>query len=430
MTTGEPIIGIGAYTGQRHFIVGEDATGDGRPDAERLTISPLHRPAQIRAFGPGGNVDYEAGGPGGISSPPPPVYVPPPTPTPIFEPEAGGGVGAAPPPVVEPSPITPPIATPTSGAGPGGPTPELAPPGSNVPPFDIPPVIGPGGGPIAGPPSGGVGPLLPPRVIPPSLPTLIPDFNALDPNILNPFQDAIARLNWEDRMRNVYNYRFAAGGLPSATGISVLPGQNPTQELPNGMFYDWRPQTNQAIADITNRQRELGALGAIEDTAPVQDRLTFISNTLDDLNRIRDLENARVAAVAGGNVPGIDTTSIEADIQSRLTGLLSIPPGPKRQEAEAALASLQSQLERIQFLNQQAGSGSADRTSVIDAQIADLRNRTQGMTEEQARTELAQLQQRLNRNTSRINLTSEVQNLAKAGIPPLSGSRVTYRTAA
>lgn len=382
MVTPEPIIGIGAITGIPRLIVGEDGTGDGVPDQERLTVgdgqmrvTPLHRPTPgFEQFDAGGTI--YTGGPGGGQ---------PNNPT-------------APPPDPAPEPTPPPVN------------------GQQIP-ID----------------NGGVYTSPIPPSVPPQLPSLIPDYNALDPNILQPWQQALNQTAAQQYARDTYEYRRRAGGLAAERGVTALPGMDTSKPLGPGMFYDFQPQITQTISDIQGRQRELAGLGGYEDQTPIQQRATWVGNALDDISRIKQLQDARVAAEAKGKTPSQDAGNVASwnnelsEIQGQIDILRGSDPNinftGKTAEEKRMMDGLTQRANELQYLIRSAqnqGVDSLDQQSIIDAQIQAIKDRIGNVNESDLRNELSQLQERMGRNEKRINLTTQVQNLAKLGVPNLS----------
>lgn len=286
---------------------------------------------------------------------------------------------------------------------------------------------GGGGGSADGPPSTQP-PVAPPPITPPVLPPPPvgppsvplpgdPNYNFTDPSLLAPWQKALMDLGMQDARRRTFGYRRTAAGLQPEVGIEVMRGQTPMGEAGPGAFWDYRPQVQQTIGDITGLQRDLTALGPAEDQNPINERLNYLGQGISDFERLRQLRDNLVGAEAGagtgdaGNVIALQN----ALFQAQNTYGQNPDPGQldHLNQLRQELAAAQSALS--------AGAAAGRQANTIKAEIAALEWRTQGLNETSLRTETADLVQRRNRYTQRQNKLNEVQNLAKIGVPNLSG---------
>ncbi len=414
MVTNGPKYLIDAKTGRVEAVMGEDNADRGTapnremlrfsgPNNSMLKITPLEPPR----FATGGDI-VTSGGTGGL-----------PNWQTLSSAEAditgGGGLGGggfggggASAPIDNTPPATPPAPNPTNPSTPA--------------------------------------PVVPPEPVPGSqpLPPSIPNIDVYDPNILQPWQQAAQQLAQQQHLRDVIDEprRRAAGMIAnSATGLPVLQGDVPEGQLGPGMYYDPSGQVNRVISDILGTQANLKDLGPIEDMTPVQQRATYLGNALDDLQRIRDLEIAMVAADAG---VGLDTQGgidIQAGLQAAQQGyqnLLNSAGGGSVDPGK--LKAAQDNIDYWTNLANKGGTGgynittpssSSGRAAIIQAQIDALKARLPaGANEADLKTELAQLNDQLSRNQKRINLTQQVANLAKVGVPRLNGPIIPVNTAA
>jgi len=199
------------------------------------------------------------------------------------------------------------------------------------------------------------------------------------------------------------------------------------------MFYDPSGQVNKIISDITGAQSDLRSLGPAEDITPTMENVANIGTALDDLQRIRQLEDARVAAEASGDVPSASNPMLETWRQDliRLSGELgtALSPGSEVSNPEY-INDLRQAIRDVENRIRDAENAvlnSGDKVSIIDAQMAAIRARlprdAEGnyMSEELLRTELARENEKIARNDRRIGLTQQVSNLAKIGVPKLNG---------
>ena len=320
-----------------------------------------------------------------------------------------------------------------------------------TPVVDTPAPTAPEPTPTAPTPSGPVAPSTPPvgdisidnPPPPPPLPEENVGFDIFDPNILAPWEAEARRNAWREHLRQTIDEprRRAAGFIPgTSTAIEVLQGDAPTEALGPGAYYSTDSQVNRVIGEILGAQADYRALGPEEDVTPVRERATYLGNAIDDFARIRQLEDARVAAQAGGNVPSVDP-SVIADLQAQLAELgqqigaaehgLTLYPDPTG-TGKAHLNQLYEQRNELEQRikdAQKTGLNVADKVSVIDAQIASIRSRLPaGASEADVRTELARLNERIQRQDKRVGLSKQVANLQKLGVPSLNGPIVPVKS--
>lgn len=438
MTTTEPIVGIGVYSGQKKFIVGEDGTGDGRPDAERLSfpnpnqlqITPLHHTA---AFAGGGTVQAQGPTPfsnewylqqireqeakakeqrpidwGGVYSISPQL--------------AGGGAYAqqqqamAPPPLVRIDPGG--INMPTFATG-----------GSvTIDPMQQPRAV------TAPPPAQDTA--APPSSTPPVTGTnsnVPPGFDPLDPAALAPWQKAQQQLGYQQHLRDtIDNPRRQAGGLGGSTGVAVLQGDTPAANLGAGVYYDQRPQVQNMVDQIVGNRANLNALGPKEDIEPIIGQVSQIGIQLDTQQKLRDLATSRVAADAQDQVAKQQAVGklgyLQADLVATQNALanaqnnIEYDPDPAARvqhiyDLAAKLAGIQGDITATNNLI----NGPGPALQAIDAEIGSLQNSLPpGFNEAEAKTQLALLNQRVSNQTKREQLTQQSYNLSKMGVPNLS----------
>lgn len=430
LITNGPKALVDMRTGKVDAVMGEDnADMDMRPDPEALFFSGRNNstldivPLDPARFAGGGRVQNQDEDPRywqrflqtdvGKTFVVPPFWpvIAPPTVAPVFMPQAmndarpfaeggsiqtgGGPIGDLPPvpPSDEPPPPPPPIPPPTPPPGDG----------TSIP-------IDPGGIYVPSPP-----PVIPPFVDPNK------DFNVLDPSILAPWQGASNQLMAEQARRQAYQYRRQAGGLGAEVGIPVLEGQPITQAAPAGTFYDYRPQVNRMISDIIGAQGEYRALGPEEDTTGDIYRVSQIGNLLDDIKRKTNLEDLNSVIFAG--VPtSADIASLNnqwQEMENERQRLISVGQSESTQ-MENVLRSIQA--IRGQINDAQGALNSAtQKKAAYDAQIAAINLRLGAANEADLRTELARRQERINNQDKRVQRKTEVANLAKLGVPNLSG---------
>ena len=158
----------------------------------------------------------------------------------------------------------------------------------------------------------------------------------------------------------------------------------------------------------------------------------MLGQALDDLRRIRALEDLQAGQVSEATPPGFEG---EDPLQTRINALQAqlsqqTPPGsdygatgtgsaltPQQRAAiNAEIADLQAQLA-----NQASRPTSQQRTQAnYGGQIAAIRARLPaGANEASLQTELALTQSRLARNQKRYDLSQEVKQLVAKGVPSL-----------
>ena len=197
-----------------------------------------------------------------------------------------------------------------------------------------------------------------------------------------------------------------------------------------------KPQVENATSRLLSNQQGLRELGEGEDIMPVMQRVTDIGISLEDLDRIRSLEDAKTAAEARGTVPSADPNVI-AGIQNNMSALSEQMgqyyealrlhkagmAGMWSDQAAKALNDLEkdyAQLERDLKNATQAGPDAGDNVYVIDAQLSKLKARVGNQSEAGLRTEMAQLQERVGRHNKRRQTKEAIKNIAAAGVPSLS----------
>ncbi len=415
MVTNGPKLLIDARTGRVEALMGEDNADPGTaPNRERLTFSGLNNSLlnikPLQPFATGGSIltqtrnwDSTSNGASG-----PDVGLP--------------SSGTSAPDVMDTTDTTP-----TSFTG-----------GGYVPP------VGGGGGIYGNPtaptpdPTGPTTPTTPvaPAPIPgdqPVNPYVNPGYTN-DPTILAPWQQAAQQLAYQNHLRQTIDEprRRAAGMIAnSATGLDVLQGDVPTNQLGPGMYYDPSGQINKVIGEITNTQSNLQQLGGAEDMNPIQQRATYIGNALEDMNRIRDLEISKIAADTGAAQDAQGTDDAAGWLQAAYDGMarLGAGGGPVSPQALAAQQKLidywtqrVNQGQQTTTSSSSPGSGSARIQAQIDSLKARLPKNPDGtvMNEGDAQTELALMRDRIAKNQQRTDLSGQLTNLKTLGVPALN----------
>lgn len=429
LVTNEPILGVSLPALQRgrivpRLLVGEDNADRGyAPNKELLSfgngqmrVTPLQPPVRMADGGTvtsapalfRNNITQQIQEfPNGI------------------DPEAAGMWDPYTPPASDPTP-PPPVQWAPTPPPPNAPNGPEETPGANQPtdPNVIP--IDPGG--IYAPTNSTTPPPPPPE----------PAYDPFNPNILAPYQSAINTLDLQDARRNQYQYRRAAGNLGREQGRTVLNGGVPGTDAGAGMFWDMRPQVTNAVNEILGNQSALRSLGPNEDVTSAWQNVSDIGNNLSDIQRIRDLQDARVAVQAGGNVPSLTGTSLDvpallntmSELEHELQVVNANGNSPSSlaafnygslQELQNAYAQAQHAYNQALNTTQAISTETGDKTAVIDAQIAALQARLPpGANEASLRTKLAQYQDQIAKQKKRTDLSSVIQNLSKAGVPSLT----------
>ncbi len=121
-------------------------------------------------------------------------------------------------------------------------------------------------------------------------------------DVLQPFQDALTRIGYQNRLRDKDANRYKAGGLNGPTAIDTL-GDTAGGALPPGMFYDPTKQITGRIGDIKSLQDILAAQGnpgSIEELTQQQVPLQNMQKLFGDIT------SAQQALAAYGEVGSAD----------------------------------------------------------------------------------------------------------------------------
>lgn len=261
-----------------------------------------------------------------------------------------------------------------------------------------------------------------------------------DPNVLAPWTEAQRQLQIQDAARDAYMYRWKTAGLSGPKAIDVIQGDVPQGELPPSMYYDPSGQVNRVIGEIVGAQSNLQRLGGAEDMLPVEQRATYLGHALDDTQRIRDLELSLVSAGAHTGIDQGAQSAYQAGLEAAQNGLqnLQASGGATPQQLAEAQKAIDFWANLINnptggIVTPGSGAGQAQIIQAqIDALKAKLPKDAQGnpIPEADLKTELALLADRKAKNQQRLDLSSQVSNLAKLGVPKLSGPIIPVAHAA
>lgn len=428
LVTNEPIIGIGMHSGRPRLMLGEDnADRDRIPDREavymrnggmdivplepfagggrvqtqqqqetdpnfwkrflmtdvgRTFVRPTVWPAPV-PFAEGGGIRI-----GGDTIGTPTLPTPTPTPT-----QPTGTVGDAPPntgtdapPSTPPTtPTTPPVTPPVTPTAPPV-TPPVTPPVSQVPPFVDP---------LAG-------------------------YDPLNPSLLAPWEALMRRNASQEHLRNIIdNPRRRAAGLGASTGIPVLSGDVPAEQLGAGQFFDTSGQVNRMYGEILGAQSDYRNLGPEEDVSGDLTRVSEIGGLLEDMERIADIELQQQVVMAGvPTAEAIQSMNGQFMAMEEERGRLlstGFEDSPQMQTLLQGMARLRSQIGEAE----NARNTALQKQAVYTAQIEALRNRMGPTNEAALRTELARRNENISRQDKRVQNKVKVANLAKIGVPNL-----------
>ncbi len=260
-------------------------------------------------------------------------------------------------------------------------------------------------------------------------------FDPLSSDIIKPWEQAQQTLERQAHLRStVDDPRRRAAGLGSSTGLSVLQGGIPDNNVGPGMFYDLKPQVDNAISQITGTQNAIRALGPEVDTSPLYGQTSDIGINLRTNDRLRDLAISRVAAAATDEAAKVQARSKLAGMQAELIAAQNAYNNAYQYSAtqggddpQAALQHVYDLQAKITGLQSDIDStnaqlqGSGPNLMAIDAEIAALQNSLPpGWTEAEARTRLAQLQTQISNADTRTQKGVEIKNLASLGVPNLT----------
>lgn len=164
----------------------------------------------------------------------------------------------------------------------------------------------------------------------PTPPDPLGNFNALDPNLLNPYLQSQIQENARQRLRDATNYQWKMAGVNTPTGLDVPIDYEGNAPLPSGQYYSKTKALNDRINGVTATQDQIRSLTGTGKSA--QDINTAIATIKGQMGPLGDIADTKAKLTALGGP--IDTTSL-----SDTLAMWDQNIGPVKQAIDAAAAA-------------------------------------------------------------------------------------------